>query len=99
MRIHKEKEQDVVTLKLSGRLDTTTAPELEHALRAVYDDAGKLVLDFAEIDYISSAGLRVLLIAQKEVAKRRSLLVLTHVSSAVMAVLEMTGFNTILKFE
>lgn len=83
-------------VSLSGRLDTTTAPELEAQLRVLLPDTSALVLDFAALGYISSAGLRVLLVAQKEMNKKKGQLSLVHVNSDVMEVLEMTGFSDIL---
>ena len=78
-----------------GRLDTTTAPELEKAINSEGDELKDLVLDFEGVDYISSAGLRVLLTAQKKM-NAQGHMELRGVSEAVMDIFEMTGFAEIL---
>ena len=98
MTIHTEKKDTAVTLRISGRLDTTTAPELETAVNAIPSDVKDLTLDMAEVTYISSAGLRVLLGAQKKMSRIGSMK-LTGVCEAVMDVLEITGFADILTIE
>lgn len=95
MTINMEQRETAVTLHISGRLDTTTAPELEKAVNALPDDVNELTLDMAEVTYISSAGLRVLLGAQKKMNKIGAMQ-LTDVCEAVMDVLEITGFADIL---
>ena len=95
MNINIEKENGVTILKVDGRLDTTTAPELEKAINAEGDDLKNLVLDFKGVDYISSAGLRVILTAQKKMNVQGSM-ELINVSEAVMDIFEMTGFADIL---
>ena len=98
MTINTERKDAAVTLRISGRLDTTTAPELETAVNAIPDDVKELTLDMAEVTYISSAGLRVLLGAQKKMSRIGSMK-LTGVCEAVMDVLEITGFADILTIE
>ena len=83
---------------LDGRLDTVTAPDLEKALRASLDGVKELTLDFEKLDYISSAGLRVLLSTQKCMSKQGSM-TLTGVNEGVMEVFEITGFSGILTIE
>ena len=95
MTIHTEKNDAAVTLHISGRLDTTTAPELEAAVNAMPDDVNALTLDMTEVAYISSAGLRVLLGVQKKMNQIGSMK-LTGVCETVMDVLEITGFADIL---
>ena len=95
MNISIEKENGVTALKLDGRLDTTTAPELEKAINAEGAELKSLVLDFKGVDYISSAGLRVLLTAQKKMNVQGSM-ELINISEAVMDIFEMTGFADIL---
>ena len=87
-----------VTISLEGRLDTTTAPQLEKELENVLTTAKELVLDFAKLEYISSAGLRVLLKAQKVMNKQGSMK-LIHVSDDVKEIFEITGFVDILTIE
>lgn len=97
MTITKETSPKTLTVKLDGRLDTITSPDLEQALT---DLAGveHLVLDFGKISYISSAGLRVLLALQKRMGKQGDMVV-RHVDKMVMEVLEMSGFVDILTIE
>ena len=95
MNINIEKENGVTLLKIEGRLDTTTAPELEKAINNEGESLEKLVLDFKGVDYISSAGLRVILSAQKKMNAQGSM-ELINVSEAVMDIFEMTGFADIL---
>ena len=91
MNINIEKENGATVITLSGRLDTTTAPELENAINAEGDALKSLVIDFKEVNYISSAGLRVLLTAQKKMNVQGSM-ELVNVSEDVMDIFEMTGF-------
>lgn len=95
MNINIKKENDATIIELAGRLDTTTAPELEKAINAEGEELKSLVLDFNGVDYISSAGLRVLLTAQKKMNAQGSM-ELVGVSEAVMDIFEMTGFADIL---
>ena len=98
MEIIKAREESTLILALQGRLDTNTAPLLEQTLTEELDGVTELVLDFEEIDYISSAGLRVLLAAQKRMKKQGSMK-LVNVSEVVNEIFEVTGFLTILKIE
>ena len=93
-----EKDNEKAVLKLDGRLDTVTAPSLEAEIDALGDNVKDLVLDMTKLEYISSAGLRVLLTAQKRFGKIGSMK-LTGVCDQVMEVLEMTGFADILVIE
>ena len=80
---------------LEGRLDTVTAPELEQAIQEVLPGLTELELDFARLDYISSAGLRVLLAAQKAMNKQGGMKI-RNVNEAIMDIFEVTGFSDIL---
>ena len=95
MNINIEKENGKVLMKIEGRLDTTTAPELEKAINGEGDELKSLALDFKGVDYISSAGLRVLLTAQKKM-NAQGYMELINVGETVMDVFEMTGFADIL---
>ena len=95
MNINIEKENGITILKIEGRLDTTSAPELEKAINDEGEALKSLVLDFKDVDYISSAGLRVLLTAQKKMNVQGNM-ELVNVSEAVMDIFEMTGFADIL---
>ncbi|MGN0597372.1 MAG: STAS domain-containing protein [Ruminiclostridium sp.] len=98
MNIIKNAENDKVTLAIVGRLDTNTAPQLEAELKQSIEGTRKLVLDFTKLDYVSSAGLRVILAAQKQMNKQGSM-VITNVKPTVMEVFEITGFADILTIE
>ncbi len=98
MNINIEKDNGRVILKIEGRLDTTSAPELEKAINNEGDSLKNLVLDFNCVDYISSAGLRVLLSAQKKMNVQGHM-ELINVSEAVMDIFEMTGFADILEIK
>lgn len=95
MNINIERENGKTLMKIEGRLDTTTAPELEKAINGEGDELKSLVLDFKGVDYISSAGLRVLLTAQKKM-NVQGYMELINVGETVMDVFEMTGFADIL---
>lgn len=90
---------DTLTLALNGRLDTTTAPQLEKALQENLDGIHSITFDFAGIEYISSAGLRVLLSAQKQMNAAAGTMKLVHVNETVMEVFDITGFADILTIE
>lgn len=95
MNINIEKVDNSTVFKLDGRLDTVTAPELENAINNEGEALKNLVLDFGGISYISSAGLRVLLGAQKKMNVQGSM-ELVNVGEDVMDILEMTGFADVL---
>lgn len=98
MNIDMKKNDTQLTVTLEGRLDTTTAPSLEGQLRNSLDGISDLVLDLAALEYISSAGLRVLLAAQK-VMNTQGSMVIRNVNEVVMEVFEITGFSDILTIE
>ncbi len=98
MTIKQNRIEDKLTVAVEGRLDTTTAPELEEALRAAMDGVALLELDLAKLEYISSAGLRVLLSAQKQMNKQGTMTV-KNVGEPIMDIFEVTGFSEILTIE
>lgn len=98
MTIKKTKQDDMLIIEIEGRLDTMTAPDLENELNKSLDDVKKLVLDLDGLKYISSAGLRVVLAAQKRMSKQGEL-VIRNVDEVVMEVFEVTGFSDILTIE
>ena len=98
MVITKTKEGTSLTLVIEGRLDTTTAPQLESELKSNIDGVDKLVLEFSSLEYISSAGLRVLLVAQKIMNKQGSM-VIRNVNEDVMDIFDVIGFADILEIE
>lgn len=83
---------------LEGRLDTTTSPQLQEDLEKSLDSIEELVLNFEKIEYISSAGLRVLLVAQKTMTKQGKMKV-TNVNESIMEIFDVTGFSDILTIE
>ena len=98
MNIVKTSEGTKLTLAVEGRLDTTTAPQLEAELKSSLDGVTELTLDFEKLEYLSSAGLRVLLAAQKVMNKQGSMVV-RHVNETIQEVFEVTGFTDILTIE
>ena len=98
MTIEKKLTGTELSISLTGRLDTTTAPQLEGELKASLDGVKNLVLDFAGLDYLSSAGLRVLLAAQKQMIKQGSMVV-RNVNETIAEIFDVTGFCDILTIE
>ena len=98
MTIDKQLNGSELTLTLNGRLDTTTAPELETAIKENIAGITNLVMDFAGLDYLSSAGLRVILSAQKTMNKQGEM-VIRNVNETINEVFEITGFIDILTIE
>ena len=98
MTMQLTRNETALTVALEGRLDTMTAPELEETLKDALVGVDALTFDFEKLDYISSAGLRVLLSAQKNMAKQGSMK-LIHVSDVIMEIFEVTGFVDILTIE
>lgn len=96
--VEKKSEGKNVTLVLSGRLDTYTAPELEAEVNSGIEGTENLIFDLTELDYISSAGLRVLLSALKMMSKQGSMKI-TNVNESVMEIFDITGFSDILTIE
>ena len=95
MTIEMKKEKKSLTLKIAGRLDTTSAPEMEKAVKENIGRVEELVIDMENLEYISSAGLRVLLSAQKTMNGQGSMKVI-NVSDTIMEIFEITGFNEIM---
>ena len=95
LNINKTIENGQAAFSLEGRLDTVSAPELEAELKDALDGVSELTLDLEKLEYISSAGLRVLLAAQKEMNKR-GMMKLAHVGETIMEIFEVTGFSEIL---
>ena len=98
MLILKTTEDNKLNVKIEGRLDTTTAPELEAALDGAIDEANELVFDLEGLEYLSSAGLRILLASQKKMAPKGGMKV-TKVNDVIMEIFEITGFSDILTIE
>ena len=98
MNINKTQNGDELIIALEGRLDTTTAPELDDLLKESLNSIKDLKFDFSKLEYISSAGLRVLLSAQKIMNKQGSMVV-KNVSEEINEIFEVTGFTDILNIE
>lgn len=98
LNINKTVENGTAAFKLEGRLDTVTAADLENALKDSLDGVTELTFDFEKLDYISSAGLRVLLSAQKTMNKQGSMKII-NVNDIIMEIFEVTGFSDILTIE
>ena len=100
MKIEITREMDITNVNLSGRLDTNTSPELQSKLEDYYkQEEFQLVLNFAELEYVSSAGLRVILIIQKKANELKGKLTLKQVNPDIMEVFLMTGFLDLLTIE
>lgn len=98
MEITKNKNDNTLEISVSGRLDTVTAPDLEGELNSSLDSVTELVLDFSKLEYISSAGLRVLLGAQKKM-NACGKMVVKNVNDDIKEVFDITGFSDILTIE
>lgn len=98
MTITRAKQDSSLTLALEGRLDTTTAPQLEAELKESLEGVSDLTLDMKDLAYLSSAGLRVILAAQKQMNKQGKMTI-KNVCDTIMEVFEVTGFTDILTIE
>ena len=98
MKIEQTRDNSTLTLALEGRLDTITAPELEQVVNANLEGLTALIFDFAKLEYVSSAGLRVLLSAQKKMNKQGKM-VISNASAEVKEIFDVTGFSDILTIE
>lgn len=99
MEIQQTKDGNKLTIALVGRLDTMTAPELEGALESALAGVKGLVFDFSQLQYISSAGLRIMLSTQKKISAEGGTMKLVGVNDSVKEVFEVTGFINILTIE
>jgi len=104
MNIIKQSDGKKYEIRLEGRLDTITAPKLEKEMQALFRDAefgqvNMLVFDFEKLAYISSAGLRVILMTQKQINKKQGKMIIKNANEIVMEVFEVTGFIDILTIE
>ena len=98
MTIEKNLSGTELTLTIAGRLDTTTAPQLEAEFKQNIGGVEKLILDFAALEYLSSAGLRVLLAAQK-VMNKQGEMVVRNINETISEIFEVTGFSDVLTIE
>lgn len=98
LNITKNRENNALVVSIEGRLDTTTAPQLEAELKESLENITALTLDMEKLDYISSAGLRVLLSAQKRMNTQGNMKIV-HAAETIMEIFEVTGFSDILTIE
>ena len=99
MNITETRNDDIIILKIDGRVDTNTSPQLQDQILKSFQKVNSLVLDFQDCAYVSSAGLRALLIGQKTASSKKGAMKLINVPEVLMSVLEMTGFVNILTIE
>ena len=99
MNISETRSGDVIQIKIDGRVDTTTSPQLQNAILQAFQKGSKRVLDFSDVEYVSSAGLRALLIGQKTANSKGGSMTLVNVVDAVLQVFKMSGFSGILHIE
>ena len=96
MTIKKIQNGDALTLQIDGRVDSNTSPELQKAILEAFQTAAKVTLDLEKVAYVSSAGLRALLLGQKTAGSKGAVMELVHVAPTVMDVLDCVGFSSIL---
>lgn len=99
MKISKSINDSVLNISIEGRLDTITAPELESEISGVFDGISQVNLDFAALEYISSAGLRIVLGMQKQMNKQGGAMTVRNVNEEIMEIFDVTGFSDILTIE
>jgi anti-anti-sigma factor len=99
MTVTKDRSGEKLVISLEGRLDTTTAPQLQTELIPEFDAAKEIQLDFKGLDYVSSAGLRVLLMGEKTAKAKGGKMILINVSEEIMEVLDMTALSDVLTIE
>ncbi len=99
MQITEVRGNDVIIISIEGRVDTNTSPQLQEAILKGFQKVNRIVLDFEKCAYVSSAGLRALLIGQKTANSKKGTMKLVHVPAILMSVLEVSGFINILTIE
>ena len=99
MRIKEKRNRDIITLEISGNLDTNSSAEFQEALLNGFRNANHVVLDLEECNYVSSAGLRVLLMGQKTAIAKKKTMKLINVTEVFMSVLEISGLVDVLTIE
>lgn len=99
MNLNTTRTEDTITIEIEGKVDTNTSPVLQNEILLSFQKLPNVVLDFEKTVYISSAGLRALLIGEKTAQSKQGTMILRHVPEVVMNVLEMSGFAKILKIE
>ena len=98
MTIHKQTDGKTLTVALEGRLDTLTSPELEKELRQAVDDIDELIIDYEKLEYISSAGLRVMLYADQAMSGKKGMKII-HTPAIILEIFQVTGLAEVLTIE
>ena len=98
MEIKKTADGNVLVLAVSGRLETVTAPQLDAEIQAIPDDVSELLMEISELEYVSSAGLCVFLVAHKKMKSRGGSMKISGANASVKKVFDITGFSPILNF-
>lgn len=99
MQITETRENEVITIAIEGRVDTNTSPQVQDAILKSFQKVNQVVLDFSQCSYVSSAGLRALLIGQKTASSKKGTMKLVNVPDILMNILQMSGFVNILTIE
>ena len=99
MQITEKRDNDVITIAIEGRVDKNTSPQVQDAILKSFQKVNQVVLDFSQCTYVSSAGLRALLIGQKTASSKKGTMKLVNVPEILMNVLKMSGFANILTIE
>ncbi|MBO4497484.1 MAG: STAS domain-containing protein [Lachnospiraceae bacterium] len=99
MNITETRDGESITLSIEGRVDATTSAQLQNAILVAFQKVRNLVLDFGQCEYVSSAGLRALLIGQKTAQSKGGQMKLINVGESFMAVLKLSGFDSIITIE
>lgn len=99
MQLKSTRADDLITISIDGRIDTNTSPQLQQEILTSFQKVNKVILDFAKCEYISSAGLRALLIGQKTAASKRGSMKLINLTDVVREVLAVTKFDSVLTIE
>ncbi len=99
MTIAETRSEGIAQLTIEGKIDTNTSPQLQKAILQAFQKSNTVVLDMSKVEYISSSGLRALLIGQKTANSKGGKMKLVHITSSVMQVFKMTGFASMLTIE
>lgn len=99
MQITEKRDNEIITIAIEGRVDTNTSPQVQDAILKSFQKVNQVVLDFSKCSYVSSAGLRALLIGQKTASSKKGTMKLVNVPDILMNILQMSGFVNILTIE
>ena len=99
MQITETRDYEVITITIEGRVDTNSSPQLQDAILKSFQKVNQIILDFEQCAYVSSAGLRALLIGQKTASSKKGTMKLIHVPPILMNILKMSGFLNLLTIE